>query len=67
MLKPGGGYIDLGVRALPGSFGGQVEYLHRLSDRWSAYAQASAGAVDFDDGLGWRPEWGASAGVRWRF
>lgn len=68
-LPVGTGKIDLtaylrGTGGV-GSFGGMIDYEHRVTRRWSTFGNAWAGATYGDGPL--RADYGALGGLRFRF
>lgn len=67
LLKPGQGQLDAHLFGrgdlTSGQIGGALDYGHRISDEWSAFANAEIGyGYGQDHGLMWQ----ALTGVRWR-
>lgn len=65
-LAPGSGMLELKAYARPTSAGAAVDYTHRLSDQLAAFATAYGGVTRDRHGT-LDPEWGALAGLRWRW
>jgi len=58
--KPGAGNLDAFIFATQSGFGAGVDYGHRISSDWSAFANAQASYID-------ELSFAARAGVRGRF
>lgn len=65
VLKPGSGELDVDVYVRPNAAGGSLSYAHHLVDGLAVGATGWAGAVR--DPMGWRADYGAVAGLRYRW
>ena len=64
-LPVGSGSLKLGVTVTPQAALAGLNYEHRFSEAGFAFAQGWAGAANTP--AGWKPDFGASAGVGFRW